>query len=89
MIAGGTPSRDAGPYPDTGSCILTDDGRWHVAILDVRTIREQIGEVRYLRRFRFYTHGNAKKGHQFWFDEFEISPAGRLDPTESHGKLQI
>ena len=89
VIAGGTPSRDAGPYTDTGSCILTDDGRWHVAILDVRTIREQIGEVRYLRRFRFYTHGNAKKGHQFWFDEFEISPAGRLDPTESHGKLQI
>ena len=89
VIAGGTSSRESGPYPDTGACTLMDDGRWHAAILDARTIREQIGGVRYLRRFRFYTHGNAKEGHQFWFDEFEISSAGRLDPTESHGKPQI
>ena len=42
---------------------------------DARTIREHIEEVRHLRRFRFYTHGNAKEGQHFWFDEFAILPA--------------
>ena len=74
VIAGGTPSRESGPYPDTGACTLVDDGHWRIAELDARTIREKIREVRYLRRFRFYTHGNAKEGQHFWFDEFEISP---------------
>lgn len=75
VIAGGTSSRDRGPYPDMDACALLDDGRWHIAELDARTIREHIEEVRHLRRFRFYTHGNAKEGQHFWFDEFAILPA--------------
>lgn len=75
VIVGGTSSRDCGPYPDTDSCALLDDGRWHIAELDARTIREHIEEVRHLRRFRFYTHGNAREGQHFWFDEFAILPA--------------
>ena len=75
VMAGGTSSRDRGPYPDTNACALLDDGRWHIAELDARTIREHIREVRHLRRFRFYTHGNAREGQRFWFDEFAILPA--------------
>ncbi len=75
VIAGGTSSRDCGPYPDTDTCALLDDDQWHIAELDARTIREHIEEVRQLRRFRFYTHGNAREGQHFWFDEFAILPA--------------
>ncbi len=74
VVVGGTPSRDCGPYPDTGTYTLLDDGHWHNTTLDARTIREQLKEVRYLRRFRFYTHQNVKEGQQFWFDEFAILP---------------
>ena len=75
VIVGGTSSRNCGIYPDTDTCALLDDGQWHHAKLDARTIREHLKEVRYLRRFRFYTHGNAKEGQHFWFDDFSILPA--------------
>ena len=65
---------DSGPYPDTGTYTLVDDGEWHEITLDARTVREGLEGIRYLRLFRFYTHRNAKKGQEFWFDEFEILP---------------
>ncbi|MDP6775660.1 MAG: PKD domain-containing protein [Candidatus Latescibacteria bacterium] len=63
-----------GPYPDTGTYTLLDDDAWHEMTVDVRTVRECLQDVRYLRLFRFYTHRNAEEGQEFWFDEFEVLP---------------
>ena len=75
VVIGGTRSRAHGPYPDTGTCELVDDGQWHETTLDVRAIRDHIKGLKHLRLFRFYTHQNATKGHHFWFDDFAILPA--------------
>ncbi|MGD8238935.1 MAG: right-handed parallel beta-helix repeat-containing protein [Armatimonadota bacterium] len=74
VIVGGTASRAAGSYPDLDMHKLVDDGAWHEATIDARAIREVIKGVKYLRRFRFYTHNNAAQGHEFWFDDFRIVP---------------
>ncbi len=74
VIVGGTASRSAGGYPDLGLHELVDDGAWHEITVDARAIREAIDGVKYLRRFRFYTHRNAAEGQEFWFDEFAIAP---------------
>ena len=74
VILGGTAARAAGPYVDLGVCELADDGEWHEATVDVRAIRQAVDGVKYLRRFRFYTHNNGAKGQEFWFDEFAVLP---------------
>ena len=73
-MVGGSPSRASGPYPDTGTYALVDDGEWHEISVDARTVRRHLPDVKYLRRFRFYTHRNAREGQTFWFDEFAILP---------------
>ena len=76
VIVGGTPSRESGPYPDTGTHCLVDDGEWHEATVDARDIRTQHPKVTHLRRFRFYTHQNGVGGQEYWFDDFAILPVG-------------
>ena len=74
VIVGGTPGRDSGPHPDTGTHSLVDDGEWHEATVDARDIRTQYPKVSHLRRFRFYTHQNGVEGQEYWFDDFAILP---------------
>ncbi len=71
IMVGGTDSRQASG-PDTASVRLIDDGQWREALVDARAIQSVCPDLRYPRRFRFHTAGNAAPPHQFWFDDFAI-----------------
>lgn len=71
MYVGGTATR-ASSRLDTKTYTMTDDDQWHVITIDVRQIRAIWPEVKLLRTFWLYTQGNAKKGQEFWIDEFQI-----------------
>ena len=76
VMVGGSESRAAGPYPDTKTYTLIDDGQWRDITLDARMIRQHTPDIKHIRLFRFYTHQNATKGHEFWFDDFAVLPDG-------------
>ncbi|MGQ9731959.1 MAG: hypothetical protein ACUVX8_11900, partial [Candidatus Zipacnadales bacterium] len=74
VCMGGTATRDVGRYRDLGCLTLIDDDQWHEAEIDVRRIREVFPDVTLLQMLRFYTNGNGRHGHQYWFDYFRILP---------------
>ena len=45
----------------------------HVWLVD-NTFAKHLLNIKHIRLFRFYTHQNATKGHEFWFDDFAVLP---------------
>lgn len=71
---GGSLGYNPGKYRDLKKVILTSDDKWHEATIDVRLIREEGVNEKYLETFQFYTDKNGKLGDRFWIDEFQILP---------------
>lgn len=74
VYIGGTATRNNGGNPDLNRVLLLDDNQWHTAQADVRWIREIYPDIKLLRSFWFYTNANAKRGQEFWLDDFQIEP---------------
>ena len=60
--------------PASATFTLTADGRWRHARLDLSVLRQTYPQLKYLKRFRFRTDGNGKKGDFFQLDNFRIEP---------------
>ncbi len=72
IFLGGSPALATGGAPNAEAIKLVDDGEWHQAELDVRSVRKIAPEAKRIMRFRFGTHNNGKPGDQYWIDDFKI-----------------
>ncbi len=71
---GGSPAHSSGSRPDLAVCKLLDDGKWHVAEIDARVVRQVAPNLTLLHAFEFSTYGPTTEGQKFWFDDFGITP---------------
>ena len=52
---------------------LTDDDAWHTAEIDLRKLTQEMPELRYVYKLRFWAGGNAgKPGMRYWLDDVSI-----------------
>ncbi len=72
IYLGGSGALATGKAPNAKVIELIDDGNWHQAELDVRSVRKIAPDARRIMRFRFATDNNGKPGDQYWIDDFKI-----------------
>ncbi|MGE4565031.1 MAG: hypothetical protein AB7F32_09175 [Victivallaceae bacterium] len=72
IYLGGSSALATGKAPNAKVIELIDDGKWHQAELDVRSVRKIVPDARRIMRFRFATDNNGKPGDQYWIDDFKI-----------------
>ncbi len=73
LFLGGSPGYRANGR-DLKLFTLSADGEWHHARLDLGVLQKTFPQLKYLKRFRFRTDGNGKKGDCFQLDNFRIEP---------------
>jgi len=74
VVLGGTSTRAVEPYIGTDAYVLIDDDAWHDITIDIRKVRTVLTDLKYVRRFLFYTNWEKDENQQFWFDDFAILP---------------
>ncbi len=72
IYLGGSNALAIGNLPNAKVIKLIDDGKWHQAKLDVRSVRKIVPGARRIMRFRVATDNNGKPGDQYWIDNFKI-----------------
>ncbi len=72
IYLGGSPGYQSGNAPDLRLCNLVADGEWHRFRLDLSVLKKHDPQLKFLKRFRFYTNENGKKGDFYQLDNFRI-----------------
>lgn len=73
VALGGTPGEPNEGAPEGEAPLLTDDGQWHEARIDVAAAMHRVlSGVQIVTGFRFNAAQEAGADRHFWIDEFEV-----------------